>query len=301
MEHGISEDALGLLDYSTYNAMIINFGQPYKSVKKYTIMYWSYREGVVGQYSSKEQAKEKLGIEEASDEPISEEEEESNKKVAIKNDIESRISFFNSYYGYNFKPTDEQMEEMIELYNTSNENWGNDVLLEFLKQKGYVNEKDNSQEKDKNTTKTNKDTNQKNNETSSNSNQDNNKSSEKNENDSSTQKRTTTESSNSDNSQKQKAKENKKLSATVRVKINNTDSSKKYEYIGKNIKVMLNNEVVEDNYFNGDNYTATFLNVSTAKATIKVYIDGNLVKTQEANIESLAKQGNYYTDVDVNI
>ena len=95
--------------------------------------------------------------------------------------------------------------------------------------------------------------------------------------------------------------ETKPLSAIVRVIVHNTDASKKYDYVGKNIKVMLNDEVKEDNYFNGDSYTAVFLNVSSPQATIKVYIDGTLIKTQQADIESLAKLASYYTDIEVNI
>lgn len=62
-----------------------------------------------------------------------------NQSEAIE-DIKQRISFFNSYYGYNFQPTDEQMEELVEFYNTSNEtgDYGNDSLLSFLKQKGWI-------------------------------------------------------------------------------------------------------------------------------------------------------------------
>lgn len=62
-----------------------------------------------------------------------------NQSEAIE-DIKQRISFFNSYYGYNFQPTDEQMEELVEFYNTFNEtgDYGNDSLLSFLKQKGWI-------------------------------------------------------------------------------------------------------------------------------------------------------------------
>lgn len=62
-----------------------------------------------------------------------------NQSEAIE-DIKQRISFFNSYYGYNFQPTNEQMEELVEFYNTFNEtgDYGNDSLLSFLKQKGWI-------------------------------------------------------------------------------------------------------------------------------------------------------------------
>lgn len=52
-------------------------------------------------------------------------------------DINQRISFFNNYYKWNFKPSDEQMQEMIEFANSINK-FGNDVLEKFIKEKGWV-------------------------------------------------------------------------------------------------------------------------------------------------------------------
>lgn len=224
-------------------------------------------------------------------------------------DIKNRLNVLNGYYSYNFKPTEEQMQILVELAKGNGENFDSDMLENFLITNGWVSERGGSEPAKANTTSQSTTTNSNKSNTKSNSN--NSSSSTKQETTSTTTTPTTSDnkstSSNQSKSNKSEEKtttetnESKPLSAIVRVNVHNTDSSKKYEYVGKSVKVMLNNETREDNYFNGDGYTATFLNVSTPKATIKVYIDGNLVKTQQADIETLAKQGNYYTDVDVNI
>lgn len=69
-----------------------------------------------------------------------------NNNDNIKEDINNTISAINSSYGYNFQPTDEQMNELIEFYNLHKDigDWGNDTLLSFLIDRGYVDEKSHS-------------------------------------------------------------------------------------------------------------------------------------------------------------
>lgn len=69
MWHGISESIINLLDKSAYNAMVSLHGQPYKYVTKYTILDWNNEQKVIGKYDSKEEAKEKFDLEDATDEP----------------------------------------------------------------------------------------------------------------------------------------------------------------------------------------------------------------------------------------
>lgn len=224
--------------------------------------------------------------------------------------LNEMIKYFNENEYWEFSPTDSQIQEMVEFYKKNSDNFSNEKLKEFVLSKdwlvrGVIHEEENEEPKTNDSASTKKDT------SSNKSSSNNSSSSTKKETTSTTTTPTTSDnkstSSNQSKSNKSEEKtttetnESKPLSAIVRVQVHNTDSSKKYEYVGKSVKVMLNNETKEDNYFNGDNYTATFLNVSTQQATIKVYVDGNLVKTQQADIENLAKQGNYYTDVDVNI
>lgn len=52
-------------------------------------------------------------------------------------EIEQMIGFLNSYYDLNFNPTDEQMQEIIEFSNTTDE-FNNDTLMEFILQKGWT-------------------------------------------------------------------------------------------------------------------------------------------------------------------
>lgn len=63
-------------------------------------------------------------------------------------DINQSISFFNSYYKWNFKPTDEQMQEMIKFAN-STDKFGNDALEKFIKEKGWLTESSNSNSNNK--------------------------------------------------------------------------------------------------------------------------------------------------------
>ena len=69
--YGITENAIGLWDRSAYNAMVYMYGEPYQYVTKYTVMDWNAEDdSVVGRYTDKEKAKEKLDVEEATDEPM---------------------------------------------------------------------------------------------------------------------------------------------------------------------------------------------------------------------------------------
>lgn len=55
----------------------------------------------------------------------------------IKTDIQDRIDFFNSYYYWNFHPTDEQMQQMVEFANSTS-NFTNDTLADFIIDKGWL-------------------------------------------------------------------------------------------------------------------------------------------------------------------
>lgn len=133
-EHGMPESALGLLSNDEITSMTMALGPAYKKVTKYTIFELSVdkENSIVGKYSSKEDAKSALKLEEATDEPIIETEE--SKEVA---GIEQMIGFLNSYYDLNFTPTDEQMQEIIEFSNSTDE-FNNDTLMEFILQKGWT-------------------------------------------------------------------------------------------------------------------------------------------------------------------
>ena len=52
-------------------------------------------------------------------------------------DIQDRIDFFNSYYAWNFHPTDEQMQQMVEFANSTS-NFTNDTLADFIIDKGWL-------------------------------------------------------------------------------------------------------------------------------------------------------------------
>lgn len=132
---GLPEDALGLLTSEEKTTMAMVNGPAYRNVKKYTIAEFNTATNnpkIVGKYSSKEDAKNALKLEEATDEPIIETEE--SKEFA---GIEQMIGFLNSYYDLNFNPTDEQMREIMEFSNTTDE-FNNDTLLEFILQKGWT-------------------------------------------------------------------------------------------------------------------------------------------------------------------
>ena len=132
---GLPEDALGLLTSEEKTTMAMVNGPAYRNVKKYTIAEFNTATNnpkIVGKYSSKEDAKSALKLEEATDEPIIETEE--SKEVA---GIEQMIGFLNSYYDLNFTPTDEQMKEIIEFSNSTDE-FNNDTLMEFILQKGWT-------------------------------------------------------------------------------------------------------------------------------------------------------------------
>ena len=132
---GLPEDALGLLTSEEKTTMAMVNGPAYRNVTKYTIAEFNTATNnpkIVGKYSSKEDAKSALKLEEATDEPIIETEE--SKEVA---GIEQMIGFLNSYYDLNFTPTDEQMQEIIEFSNSTDE-FNNDTLMEFILQKGWT-------------------------------------------------------------------------------------------------------------------------------------------------------------------
>ena len=132
---GLPEDALGLLTSEEKTTMAMVNGPAYRNVKKYTIAEFNTATNnpkIVGKYSRKKDEKSALKLEEATDEPIIETEE--SKEVA---GIEQMIGFLNSYYDLNFTPTDEQMQEIIEFSNSTDE-FNNDTLMEFILQKGWT-------------------------------------------------------------------------------------------------------------------------------------------------------------------
>ena len=131
---GLPESALGLLTSEEKTTMAMVYGPAYKQVEKYAILKMNTKldDPTVGKYSSKESAKSALKLEEATDEPIIETEE--SKEIAS---MKQRVSFLDSYYDLNFTPTDEQMQEIIEVSNTA-DNFDNDALLEFILEKGWA-------------------------------------------------------------------------------------------------------------------------------------------------------------------
>lgn len=61
----------------------------------------------------------------------------SNTNSTVVADIQDRIDFFNSYYAWNFHPTDEQMQQMVEFANSTS-NFTNDTLADFIIDKGWL-------------------------------------------------------------------------------------------------------------------------------------------------------------------
>ncbi len=61
----------------------------------------------------------------------------SNTNSTVIEDIQDRIDFFNSYYYWNFHPTNEQMQQMVEFANSTS-NFTNDTLADFIIDKGWL-------------------------------------------------------------------------------------------------------------------------------------------------------------------
>lgn len=61
----------------------------------------------------------------------------SNTNSTVVADIQDRIDFFNSYYYWNFHPTNEQMQQMVEFANSTS-NFTNDTLADFIIDKGWL-------------------------------------------------------------------------------------------------------------------------------------------------------------------
>ena len=61
----------------------------------------------------------------------------SNTNSTVVADIQDRIDFFNSYYAWNFHPTNEQMQQMVEFANSTS-NFTNDTLADFIIDKGWL-------------------------------------------------------------------------------------------------------------------------------------------------------------------
>lgn len=286
----ITEDTVNYFnDFDNSKNSVKRVDEIFKINDEHVIQYFSYASSAtLNTYIAQAQEKaSKILTYDPTGERQKQEAEKSKEK--LRETINKSIAEYNKEFDWNFVPTDEDIEGIMKYFNYKDENFTDMEFYEYAFERDWFSEtppvedgKDHSKSSqyEKRQTSLNQ------------SNSSKTKSSY-----SSSENAHSETSSNSTSA----TTDNNKLSAMVRVKVYNTDSAKKYEYVGKNVKVMLNNETIEDSYFNGDNYTATFFNVSTSTATIKVYIDSNLVKTQEANLESLAKQGNYYTDVVVNI
>lgn len=60
-----------------------------------------------------------------------------NTNSTVVADIQDRIEFFNSYYAWNFHPTNEQMQQMVEFANSTS-NFTNDTLADFIIDKGWL-------------------------------------------------------------------------------------------------------------------------------------------------------------------
>lgn len=82
-----------------------------------------------------------------------------------------------------------------------------------------------------------------------------------------------------------------------------TDSSKKYKYAGRTIKITFEKGNSERMNFDGQNYTSTFAlsNTDLEKATIQVYIDDELMKTQEVDMKSLLEKARNNNETTVKI
>jgi len=309
-KYGLPEYTLEYFKRSELNTLIAIQGQPYQTVTEYSILYLTSESSIKGTYSSKTQAKEKLGLEEATDEP----------KIDTEETIdESKTS--------TEKPVDITENSTTEEIKSNNNNETTESKNE--KTNTSATSKDNSSSSKTNTS--NNETNNKSNDTSESQEQPTVKNvtmpnlvgltrtqAESKLNElgiSFTVEKTNSLSKDTVFSQSVAAGTSKpiseygtitiktyeKVSAIVRVNVKNTDSSKKYELVGKPVKVVLNGQSNEDSYFNGESTSRNFLDITTPNITVQVYIDNELVKTQEFNIEELVQKSEYYTDVTINI
>lgn len=192
---------------------------------------------------------------------------------AIKTDIQDRIEFFNSYYAWNFHPTDEQMQQMVEFANTTS-NLTNDTLADFIIDKGWLPDS----------------------ETGTTSNNSSSTTSNKNNNSSSSNKNTSSSSNNNNT--------NKEVIATLNINIkdliaNSTDEEVKTIMQSNTLQVSIFVENSEEEsqylmYYGGANSIPntitekfTFITTSklpTAKGTVKVVIDNTSTMIRESTL-----------------
>lgn len=179
----------------------------------------------------------------------------SNTNSTVVADIQDRIEFFNSYYAWNFHPTDGQMQQMVEFANTTS-NLTNDTLADFIIDKGWLPDSETG------TTSNN---------SSSTTNSNNNNSSSSNKN----------TSSNSNTNQ------TKKPQPVLNVTVDPYSYLSKEEQNGEtkkfNIVIKFNGKVVKSDTItsNGDDYTPpTYENikVDSESGTLTVEVNGKTIK-----------------------
>ena len=179
---------------------------------------------------------------------------------AIKTDIQDRIDFFNSYYAWNFHPTDEQMQQMVEFANSTS-NFTNDTLADFIIDKGWYPDDETGTVSSNNSSST----------TTNNGNS------------SSSNKNT---SSNSNTSQKEKPQPvvnvtvdpYSYLSKEEQNRIYENNETKKF-----NIVIKFNGKTIKSDTitYTGDNYVApTYenLKVDSESGTLTVEVNGETIK-----------------------
>ena len=309
-KYGLPEYTLEYFKRSELNTLIAIQGQPYQTVTEYSILDLTSESSIKGTYSNKSQAKEKLGLEEATDEP----------KIDTEETIDESKTTTE-------KPVDTTENTTTEELKSNNNNETTESKNE--KPNTSTTSKDNSSSSKTNTSSN--ETNNKSNDTSESQEQPTVKNvtmpnlvgltrsqAESKLNElgiSFTVEKTNSLSKDTVFSQSVASGTSKpiseygtitiktyeKVSAIVRVNVKNTDSSKKYELVGKPVKVVLNGQSNEDSYFNGESTSRNFLDITTPNITVQVYVDNELVKTQEFNIEELVQKSEYYTDVTINI
>lgn len=178
-----------------------------------------------------------------------------NTNSTVVADIQDRIEFFNSYYAWNFHPTDEQMKQMVEFANTTS-NLTNDTLADFIIDKGWLPDS----------------------ETGTGNNNSSSTTSNKNNNSSSSNKNT---SSNSNTNQ------TKKPQPVLNVTVDPYSYLSKEEQNGEtkkfNIVIKFNGKVVKSDTItsNGDDYTPpTYENikVDSESGTLTVEVNGKTIK-----------------------
>lgn len=183
--------------------------------------------------------------------------------------IQQTINTINSQYGYNFQPDNEQMEQIIEFYNTTNYtgDFDTDSLLSFLNQKGWI---DTTQGK----------------------------------NNSSSTQQSSSSSQNSSNKSSNTNNTSKEVTATLNINLkeliakNTTATEIKNESERIDIHIYVEDALVQDDYFEYFNGGASV--PDTITTTVKVYEnekklnDKRQVKITMDNTRTLIKETTLY-------